>query len=69
MTEKVRSLLTAKADEEKVVYIEKHKANKIDTEICLRWVDILHKMMKQIIHIYSMHLKGDIDMVGYESKN
>lgn len=45
------------------------KANKTDTEISLRWVDLLHRMVKQLIHIYSMHLKGDIDMVGIESKN
>jgi hypothetical protein len=29
----------------------------------------LHKMMKQIVHIYSMHLQGDIEMTGFESKN
>jgi hypothetical protein len=45
------------------------KANKTDTEISLRWVDLLHRMVKQLIHIYSMHLKGDIEMVGIESKN
>lgn len=69
VTEQISTLLVNKANEEKVDLIEHTKANKIDTEICLRWVDLLHKMIKQIIHIYSMHLKGDIDMVGFESKN
>lgn len=45
------------------------KANKFDTEMCLRWVDLLHRMVRQIVHIYSMHLKGDIDTHGYENPN
>jgi hypothetical protein len=49
--------------------VEASKSNKVDTEICLRWVDLLHKMTKQIIHIYSMHLKGDIDLNGFETAN
>ncbi len=65
----IRELLVTKAEAEKVTSLEQTKANKIDTEICLRWVDLLHKMMKQIVYIYSMHLRGDIEMVGFESKN
>jgi len=61
--------LQHKADVDRLDHVENTKSNKVDMEICLRWVDLLHKMVKQIIHIYSMHLKGDIDMLGFETKN
>ena len=47
-------MLQSKADTEKVMSLEQSKANKIDTEISLRWVDLLHKMVRQIINLYSM---------------
>ena len=62
-------MLQSKADTEKVMSLEQSKANKIDTEISLRWVDLLHKMVRQIINLYSMQLKGDVDSTGHESKN
>jgi hypothetical protein len=61
-------MLKNKVDFEKVTALDKTKANKTDTETCLKWVELLHNMVKQIVHIYSMHLKGDIDMTGFESK-
>jgi hypothetical protein len=39
-------MLQEKADTEKVLALENKKANKIDTEISLRWVDLLHKMVR-----------------------
>ena len=62
-------MLQSKADTEKVMSLEQSKANKIDTEISLLWVDLLHKMVRQIINLYSMQLKGDVDSTGHESKN
>lgn len=47
--------------------LEQNKANKVDVEFCIKWVDLLHRMVKQIIHIYSMQLKSDIDLTGHES--
>jgi hypothetical protein len=38
-------LLKSKADQDKVSHLEQMKANKADTEICLRWIDLLHKMI------------------------
>jgi len=57
-----------KADKEKVNQLQNSKANKVDMEFSIKWIELLHKMVKQIIHIYTMQLKGDIDMTGYESK-
>jgi hypothetical protein len=44
------------------------KANKEDLEMCMRWVDLLHSMLKQIIQLYSMHLKSDLELSGHESQ-
>lgn len=69
ITDKVRNILVSKANQDEVKALNETKANKFDTEMCLRWVDLLHRMVKQIVHIYSMHLKGDIDTQGYENPN
>lgn len=69
VSQAVKKMLQEKADTEKVQSLENMKANKIDTEISLRWVDLLHKMVKQLVALYSMQLKGDVDMSGFESKN
>jgi hypothetical protein len=37
--------------------------------MALRWIDLLHKMVKSIMQIYTMKLKSDIDMTGLESEN
>ena len=38
-------LLAAKANRQEVSDMILNKANKIDTEMSLRWVDLLHKMV------------------------
>ena len=43
--EKISGLLAAKADKKEVEIQLNGKANKIDTEMSLRWVDLLHKML------------------------
>jgi hypothetical protein len=45
VTEKIGGLLAAKADKQDVEIALNGKANKIDTEMSLRWVDLLHKML------------------------
>jgi hypothetical protein len=39
-------MLVTKGDADRVNALEHDKANKSDTEICLKWVDLLHKMVK-----------------------
>jgi hypothetical protein len=43
--DKISGLLAAKADKKEVEIQLNGKANKIDTEMSLRWVDLLHKML------------------------
>ena len=45
------------------------KANKVDTEMCLRWVDLLHKMINKMMILITCKLRSDIELAGGESKN
>jgi hypothetical protein len=42
---KVSGLIIQKADRQEVHDMILGKANKVDTEMSLRWVDLLHKMV------------------------
>lgn len=42
----VSALMQHKADADKVNDLYKLKGNKIDTEMCAKWVDLLHRMVK-----------------------
>lgn len=37
------------------------KANKVDTEMCLRWVDLLHKMVNKVVLLLTTKFKVDLD--------
>ena len=52
-----------------VEYLVDTKANKVDTEMCLRWVDLLHKMVNKVMLLVTCKLKSDIELVGGESHN
>ena len=45
------------------------KASKIDTEMCLRWVDLLHKMVNQVMLLMTLKCKSDLEPIGGESNN
>ena len=45
------------------------KANKVDVEMCFRWVDLLHKMVNQIMLLVTLKFKSDLEQVGGESSN
>jgi hypothetical protein len=64
---KISGLLAAKADKQEVKDMLVGKANKVDTEMSLRWVDLLHKMLNQITVLLSMKFKSSLEKVGGES--
>ena len=45
------------------------KASKVDTEMCLRWVDLLHKMVNQVMLLVTLKCKSDLEPIGGESNN
>ena len=61
--------LGQKADTELLERVADSKANKVDTEMCLRWVDLLHKMINKMMILITCKLRSDIDLAGGESKN
>ncbi len=68
MLTEVKGIVAVKADKEPVEKIVDEKANKVDTEMCLRWVDLLHKMVNKVVLLLTTKLKTDIDQ-GVDTAN
>lgn len=60
--QEVKEVLAFKADKTTVETIVLEKANKVDTEMCLRWVDLLHKMVNKVVLLLTTKLKTDLDV-------
>ena len=58
----MKEVVAVKADKSIVETIVQEKANKVDTEMCLRWVDLLHKMVNKVVLLLTTKLKSDIDV-------
>lgn len=43
------------------------KANKQDVDHCLKWVNLLYRMVKQISQLFTMAVKSEIELTGHES--
>lgn len=46
VTEELKTLLSKKADKNDLTELVNLKSNKVDTEVALRWIDIMHKQIK-----------------------
>ncbi len=68
MLTEVKGIVAVKADKDQVEKIVDEKANKVDTEMCLRWVDLLHKMVNKVVLLLTTKLKTDIDQ-GVDTAN
>ena len=64
----MKQVVAVKADKAIVETLVNEKANKVDTEMCLRWVDLLHKMVNKVVLLLTTKLKTDLD-TGNEGKN
>ena len=53
--------IQSKANHEDITKIQMQKANKIDIEMCLRWVDLLHKMVNQIMLLLTLKFKSELE--------
>ena len=58
--EQMKGVVAVKADKSTLDEIVTEKANKVDTEMCLRWVDLLHKMVNKVVLLLTTKLK-----IGY----
>ena len=61
ITANIREIVGTKADKATVETLIDSKANKVDTEMCLRWIDLLHKMMNKMMILVTCKFKSDID--------
>lgn len=66
--EQMKGVVAVKADQSSMDIIANEKANKVDTEMCLRWVDLLHKMVNKVVLLLTTKLKVDLDL-GKETVN
>jgi hypothetical protein len=57
----MKSVVDVKADKTALESIVNEKANKVDTEMCLRWVDLLHKMVNKVVLLLTTKLKTDLE--------
>lgn len=64
----MKAVVAVKADQQQLDQIVNEKANKVDTEMCLRWVDLLHKMVNKVVLLLTTKLKTDLDL-GNETQN
>ena len=57
----VKSVIASKADKDIIESLVIEKANKVDTEMCMRWVDLLHKMVNKVVLLMTTKFKIDLD--------
>jgi len=67
VTDQFRDIVKERASKDSVNALEFSKASKIDVELCMRWIDLLHRMVKSIMQVYTMKLKSEIDATELES--
>ena len=65
----VKKVVSDKADRSVMDNVVMEKANKVDTEMCLRWVDLLHKMVNKVVLLLTTKLKVDLDMGNETNAN
>jgi hypothetical protein len=61
VTDELRQILHKKADKNELVELNSLKSNKIDTEIALRWIDIMHKQLKHMLVLIIEKMRLEID--------
>jgi len=69
VVEHVKSVVSSKAESSSVDLLGTEKANKVDTEMCLRWVDLLHKMVNKVVLLLTTKLKVDLDLQNDTANN
>eukprot|EP00347_Sterkiella_histriomuscorum_P010846 403374700 len=61
--EEMKSIIASKVDRQELNEIFQNKSNKKDTELCLRWIEIIHRQIKQISILITEILKFDIEQL------
>ena len=48
MSEELKVIVASKADQQALLDLQATKANKIDTQLAMRWVEVINRQIKQI---------------------
>lgn len=60
----VTEALAKKATVDMCDELTANKANKVDLEMCMRWVDMLHRMCKSLATLHTLNFKNALDVKG-----
>lgn len=69
VADQLKEVVSTKAERDEMDTLISTKASKVDTEMCLRWVDLLHKMVNQVMLLVTLKCKSDLEPIGGESNN
>lgn len=59
--EEIKALVKSKADQQDLASLNATKANKIDTQLAMRWVEIINRQLKQIVVLVTEMLRFEVD--------
>lgn len=63
----VKEAMADKASVDMLEQLQVQKANKVDVEMCMRWVDMLHKMCNALANLHTLNFKTALEFKGNES--
>ena len=61
LSEELKFVLLGKAEKFEVENLSHIKANKCDTELCFKWIDLVHKQLKQTLVLIIENLKFQVE--------
>ena len=60
MNDELKNLISAKADKTELTILSNLKSNKVDTELALRWINVMHKQIKQTVVLITEMIKFEL---------
>ena len=61
VTEEIKAMVNSKADHQQILNLTAQKANKIDTQLSMRWIEIINRQLKQIVVLITEMLRFEVD--------
>jgi len=59
--EEIKALVKSKAEAQDVAALQAQKANKIDTQLAMRWVEVLNRQLKQVVVLVTEMLRFEVE--------
>lgn len=58
--EEIKALVRSKAEAQEVAALQASKANKIDTQLAMRWVEVMNRQLKQLVVLVTEMLRFEV---------